>query len=379
MYPRIENIKDILPYVENKKNIVIKDNGNGTTSINYTTITDSKLFNCHYTRECRGITFDNKTGNIVIRPFQKFFNIGEKPETMPDKLDWNDVKSITEKIDGSICTTMVIDGAVVAKSMSSFDSIHAKRMTEYINKNWNLVYFCKTSFESGLTPIFEYVAPKFQIVIPYEKEEITLLAIRNMVNGEYINLDLTLPLRSLALDSLNINLLNNYNRLLNGDYSLLQETLQKAKDTEGYVITFNNGQMVKAKTLWYTQLHRCKAMLSEKNVAEACLTGDIDDIKGMMTTMGLDVTRANEIDIMVSRGLIHLTEQTEKLYNLYDYEYDKNGNRCPKSRKNFALDWKNEKCFPLVMRKIDGKDIDYMEFYKKRILPVKFGKESVIV
>ena len=376
MYPRIEYIEDILPYVEHKQNINIKDNGNGTTSINYTTITDSKLFNCLYARECRGITFDNATGRIVIRPFQKFFNIGEKAETLPENLDWNDVTSITEKIDGSICTTMVIDDKVVAKSMSSFDSIHAKRMTEHINRDSKLVEFCKRSYELGCTPIFEYVSPEFQIVIPYEKEELTLLAIRHIITGDYGNIN-TLHFSGKKLEQL-------FHKFDTGDNYIHYDDLKNnellhSKDIEGYVITFGNGQIVKAKTLWYTQLHRCKAMLSEKNVAEACLTGDIDDIKGMMTTMGLDITRANEIDIIVSRGLTSLIEQTEKLFNLYDYEYDKNRSRGPKSRKNFALDYKHEKCFGLVMRKIDGKPVDYMEFYKKRILPDKFGKESVII
>jgi RNA ligase len=378
MFPRIEHINDILPYVKNKKNIIIKDNGNGTISINYTTITDNKLFNCHYARECRGITFWNDTGYIAIRPFQKFFNIGERTETLPEKLDWNNILSITEKIDGSICTTMVINDNVVAKSMSSFDSVHAQRMTQYINKNANLVKFCKRVWDMGYTPIFEYVAPEFQIVIPYEKEELILLAVREMMSGDYISQHNILGLfANCGIKETDMNIITSEHAGFQ-DYNNLKDMLTRLKNSEGYVIHFNSGQMVKAKTLWYVQLHRCKAQLSEKNVAESCLTGDIDDIKGMMITMGLDITIVNEIDIIVQRGLNSLIEQTEKLFRLYDFEKDDSGKTILRSRKQFAMKYKHEKCFSLVMRLVDGKKVDYINFYRKRILPNKFNNDSVL-
>lgn len=373
MFPIIENISDILPYVKDKANIRINENDNGTTSINYTTITDNKLFNCEYARECRGITFDTETGKILIRPFQKFFNIGEMGNT-PDNLNWDNVKSFTEKIDGSICSTVVLNGKVVAKSMSSFDSVHANRMTKFISNSKALTDFCFNISNMGYTPIFEYVSPEFQIVIPYEKEDLILLAVRHNITGTYKNLDDI----AATLFNHNISVIQDYtNRGV--DYSDLRAMLEEFKDIEGYVIQFNDGHMVKAKTLWYTQLHRCKAMLSEKNVAEACLTGDVDDIVGMMTTMGLSTARVVEINAAICDKLNNIVERLNMLYDLYNFEYDKNGNRGRKSRKNFALDYKHDECFSLVMRKIDQKEIDPIGFYRKRVLPKHFGNDSVII
>src|SRR5690606_25943070 len=39
-------------------------------------------------RECRGIKFD-RDGNILARPFHKFFNLGEKPEVSEKSVDWS--------------------------------------------------------------------------------------------------------------------------------------------------------------------------------------------------------------------------------------------------------------------------------------------------
>jgi hypothetical protein len=58
-------------------------------------------------RECRGICFDQETGKVISRPFQKFFNINEKEETQQDKLDLSLEHHILEKMDGTmICATL---------------------------------------------------------------------------------------------------------------------------------------------------------------------------------------------------------------------------------------------------------------------------------
>ena len=365
-YPVINHINDLLPYVEHKKNIKITKHDNGTTSFNYKTIFSPKLFNCMYARECRGITFNTKTGKILIRPFHKFFNIGERTETFPQNLDWNNIENITEKIDGSICTTMCLpNGKIIAKSKSSFDSTHANKMNRILEDNKELQEYCWDAFHNGYTPIFEYVSPSTQIVIPYKKETLILLALRNMITGEYRTFDWIKKSKKHNIP--HVKKLN-----FNFNFTTLKEHLTELKESEGYVIKFKNGQMVKAKSLWYIRLHKCRAGLTEKNIAECCLNGDIDDIRGMMTIMELDQTRVNEIDILVRRGLENLQNQTKKLFNIYDYEYDPNRRRGRASKKKFALEYKNEKVFTLATRLMSDKPVDYIAFYKKHILPTKF-------
>lgn len=50
-------------------------------------------------RQARGIIFD-VDGTVVARPFSKFFNLHERPETNPDNLPWSEGCEVYEKVDG---------------------------------------------------------------------------------------------------------------------------------------------------------------------------------------------------------------------------------------------------------------------------------------
>lgn len=52
------------------------------------------------TRRCRGLILELDTGNLVARPFDKFFDLGEMPETEFDSIEWNQEYVVTEKYDG---------------------------------------------------------------------------------------------------------------------------------------------------------------------------------------------------------------------------------------------------------------------------------------
>ena len=49
--------------------------------------------------------------------------------------------------------------------------------------------FCHYQLAGGRTPIFEYTAPHNRIVLRYDDEALTLLAIRHMVSGEMMPYD----------------------------------------------------------------------------------------------------------------------------------------------------------------------------------------------
>ena len=81
-FPTIMTIEDVLPHIDNYFRVVKKNDG--YTYINYSMMTpavfppvegtDEERLKASIRRECRGITFDTKTGQIVSRPFHKFFN-----------------------------------------------------------------------------------------------------------------------------------------------------------------------------------------------------------------------------------------------------------------------------------------------------------------
>ena len=51
-------------------------------------------------RQARGIIF-RTDGTVVARPFEKFFNMNERPESEAKNLPWKEGVEIYEKMDGS--------------------------------------------------------------------------------------------------------------------------------------------------------------------------------------------------------------------------------------------------------------------------------------
>ena len=85
------------------------------------------------TLQCRGLVTNSK-GDIVARPFKKFFNYEEHtPEEIP-----NEDYEVYEKMDGSLGILLNYDGEWVITTRGSFtspQSIKAKELLEKYNFN----------------------------------------------------------------------------------------------------------------------------------------------------------------------------------------------------------------------------------------------------
>jgi hypothetical protein len=67
------------------------------------------------------------------------------------------------------------------------------------------------------------------------------------------------------------------------------EVAREQKDFEGYVIRFDNGQMLKVKTEWYVQIHKAKEkILQDRHVVAMILDNTLDDVKGFLSKEDLD-------------------------------------------------------------------------------------------
>jgi RNA ligase len=184
MFPIISHIDDLLPFVLNKPEISIKKQPNGCTVVCYA-ISTPDTFSDEYARECRGITFD-PNGMIIARPLHKFFNIGEKEETQVGNVDWTKVARVMDKRDGSMITSMVLNGHVVTKTKKSFDTDQAVRALEYINTHANYHQFAVYCASINCTPTFEWTSPNDRIVLKYHHDELVLTHIRDNITGEYV-------------------------------------------------------------------------------------------------------------------------------------------------------------------------------------------------
>lgn len=204
-FPLIRNISDVLPAIEGRDEFVVAEK-EGYTVINYNvmmadtfpdvvsdreTISGAKIqnFDAAIRRECRGIIFDSETGDIVRRPFHKFFNVNEREETQDHVVDLSRPHAILEKLDGSMIAVFAHEGKLIWGTKMVAQDFHEQ--VEQFAKESNIDYegFCWELINSGHTPIFEWMHPQKRIVIDYGKEPtLTLTAIRNIVTGAYVPL-----------------------------------------------------------------------------------------------------------------------------------------------------------------------------------------------
>jgi hypothetical protein len=106
-FPHIESIDDVLPHIKGRDEFRVTDKGDYTV-INYMINfeetfkwNEDDALGCAIRRECRGLAFDTE-GEIISRPYHKFFNVNEKEETQIDKIDLTHSHIVLEKLDGCL-------------------------------------------------------------------------------------------------------------------------------------------------------------------------------------------------------------------------------------------------------------------------------------
>ena len=192
-----------------------------------------------YSTQTRGLITDSE-GNIIARPFKKFFNIGEKEDTKIEKLPL-EIPEITEKIDGSLGIQYYVGDRVFLSTRGSFNSEQAIFGTKFMER------FKKSDFKEGFTYLYEIIYPKNRIVVDYKgKKECVLLAVIETETGKEI--DFREEAKRLGL---------NCAKRVNSTIEKLIELLPSlTSDEEGFVAKYNNGLRIKMKGNEYIRLHR---------------------------------------------------------------------------------------------------------------------------
>ncbi len=304
-FPIIETLDDVLPAVKGRDEFVVAERPWGTV-IDYIVVLPD-TFPCPVQdtysleeqtlammrRECRGIKF-YPDGTLAARPYHKFFNLGERPETqsieLGEKGRFHDDFVILPKLDGSMIHPIFHPKSVDTISDTVFlcTRMGMTEVAAQAHKFARVGYymdFCHDLLKRGITPIFEWCSRKQRIVIDYPIDQLILTAIRINKTGEYLT---RLKMRTLA-DPYNIPMTDLYT----GDWDGIDkfaETVRDITEEEGYVIRWDDGNMVKMKGDWYLELHRAKDAISfEKRVIGLILNDEVDDI--LPSLLPLDYNR----------------------------------------------------------------------------------------
>lgn len=224
--------------------------------------------------ECRGVTFDRHTGEVVSRPYHKFFNAGEIPGTSLDVLDLTAPHVILEKLDGSMIRVVTVDrdGTVFFGTRMGVTDI-ALQAADFVRENPQYTDFCRTMYRAGYTAIFEWCSRQNRVVIDHPVDRLVLTGVRSMADGTYMKFS---EMRALA-EKVDIECVQAFD-LNTGDRTAFKSYVRGLLDTEGFVIRFENGYMVKVKADDYVARHKTLGLLrSEKVLFETLLTGMLDD------------------------------------------------------------------------------------------------------
>ena len=320
-------------------------------------------------REFRGITFNLETGELISRPFHKFFNIGEL-DIDPDreiKIKW-----IMDKLDGSMIHPVLLDGdkrEVIFKTRKSPKSDVAIGFTNWISEQeWysEFIDFNKEMVLSGITPIFEFYHPRIsRIVLDYGAPFVRLIGLRKMEDGNYID-DLEFLEKEIKPNWKNlwergiVKLpveFDTMKRVIT--VSDLVELAKVTENKEGWVIVDEYGERYKLKVPWYLERHKY-FKITPKQIVEWYFSDELDDVLSMLKILNyhdrweLVIKIKNRIDEFfdkISKELYKLFYETapdlferdrkQKVAEIQRF-MEKLGKEVPKEIKNML--------FGLIMR-----------------------------
>ncbi len=247
--PAVSNVNDLpeLPQMLAERIVSARPHPSAPLKIyNYTARAQYDAIWNATTLACRGLIADH-SGNIVARPFSKFFNLEQVP-ILPDE-----PFEVFEKLDGSLGILYWLGDTPQIATRGSFDSEQAQAANRMLAK------YDTSNLARGLTYLFEIIYPANRIVIDYgAREELVLLAIIDTASGE-----------ELPLSDVGFPIVTKYEGVT--DVASLR-TLEK-RNAEGFVVRFKSGFRVKVKFGEYVRLHKLLTNVSEKDILEFLKTG----------------------------------------------------------------------------------------------------------
>ena len=240
--------------------------GSGLTIFDYT---DHCVFERAwdaYTLQARGLVLDSD-GKVVARPWPKFFNLGQTPDTQLAALPAS-VPELSRKYDGSLVVVFHHAHHWRATTRACWDN----EQTRFADR-----WLAHSSGVAGMSPrftyLFELVAPWNRIVVTYPREDMVLVGVMDTefaVDGTYADVRReaihrgftpvefeTRPIDSVDLDDASV------------------------KNDEGFVARFANGMRVKLKYAEYRRLHRLLTGLSVKGIWECLAAGTEPDLSSV--------------------------------------------------------------------------------------------------
>jgi RNA ligase len=213
--------------------------------------TDGRFVQYTYTQKCvvdrawndynvlaRGIILDPPNKKIVALTFPKFFNYGERDNSLP-----NLPFQTYEKVDGSLIILFHDGYSWRTATKGSFDSEQAWNAADYLQT------FDCTHLDPDVTYLCEWVGPTNRIVVQYENHDLVVLGAYNVVSG----FEVPFELLSITAEAMGMRTAKVYS--FNSISELIAKTKELPAMEEGFVVRFKNGYRLKFKGDEYKRVH----------------------------------------------------------------------------------------------------------------------------
>ena len=283
-------------------------------------------------RECRGLIF-NREGELVSRPYHKFFNVGEKEETQLNKVNLYEPHVVLEKLDGSMIRPIPTPEGFRLATKAGVTDV-AMNAEVFIADKPHYATFIRKCFQRNTTPIFEWCSRANRIVVDYPEDQLILTAMRYVFEGSYV----TYEVMSDYATAWNIPVVKSVDGLAVQNIDLFVKQVREWDDGEGVVLRFDTGHMVKVKADDYVLRHKSKdAINQEKNVIQTILEDAVDDLIPLLTPEDAERVKSFQNAFWVS--VDDLASEMADLYNA--------GNLMYPEKKDFAVEFVQKKILPI--------------------------------
>lgn len=287
---------------------------------------------------CRGLVTD-ESGNIVARPFRKFFNMEEGKHTATNSFE------VYDKLDGSLGILFNYKGQWIICTRGSFTSDQAVEATKMLYR------YDLSNLPTHYTYLTEIIYPENRIVVSYNGfRGLVLLGAVITETGQEPSYG---SLKDISAIS-KIPLVRIYNGIT--DYTELKALVRD--DKEGFVVKFDNGERMKIKGSEYIRLHKIMTNVSTTVIWEYLSEGKdvLELLKDVPDEFYKKIKRYVK-DLQYSVGMIR--QRIGKLYNYH--MYGKYGDKEPITDKKKYAEWVMEQepfMRPILFNMFDGKDYD---------------------
>lgn len=286
-----------------------------------------------FERVSRGLILNSETGEVVARPFDRFFNLGERQPVLGAQL-----KEVTAKLDGSLGISYYHNNEWKISTRGSFDSEQAIWATLHLRKQYNS--FCNYPRTRNHTPLFEIIYPDNRIVIDYgQDEKLALLAMRHIESGAY------LPYTELEVVASQFGFqIPKLFQMDTNDCLELAKTIDA--NAEGWVLLFSDGSRFKVKGDRYKEVHRIIANATFNGILKSMTNATFDEMTENVPDEFLDQIMEwhNEIEDRI-------TQITQRVSYVFQ--------DTPKTTRKLFAQWVTQhhpRLSGYLFRMFDGKD-----------------------